>query len=58
MGADLWRELVRVAGAFPAETAIVEVPADCSKLETELAAARTQVQRQAAMIAAARDALG
>jgi N-acetylmuramoyl-L-alanine amidase len=56
MGADLWRELVRVAGGFPAETAIV--PADCAKVEAERDACRAMAARQAAMIAAARDALG
>lgn len=58
LGADLWRELVRVAGGFPAETAIVERPADCSAVEAELAKARGMVATQAQMIAAARDALG
>jgi hypothetical protein len=58
MGADLWRELVRVAGGFPAETALVEVPGDCSAVEAELAKARGMVAAQAQMIAAARDALG
>ena len=58
VGADLWRELVRVAGGFPAQTAIVEKPADCSAVEAELARARGIVATQAQMIAAARDALG
>jgi hypothetical protein len=58
MGADLWRELVRVGGGFPAETALVEVPGDCSAVEAELAKSRAMVVAQAQMIAAAREALG
>jgi hypothetical protein len=57
MGADLWRELVRVAGAFPAETAIVEVPGDCSKVETELATARGELASALTKIRAAKGAL-
>lgn len=51
MGADLWRELVRVGAAFPAETAIV--PADCSAVEAQLAEARGLVATERAKIQAA-----
>jgi hypothetical protein len=55
MGADLWRELVRVAGGFPAETAIV--PQDCTAVEAELAKARGELAAALTKIRVAKDAL-